>query len=164
MLRNRFAPAWSEQSVYGTWNDLHREIDRLFESALSGTFMGSQWLPAMDVEENADGLRLTFEVPGIDAKDLHVTVENGVLTVSGEKRSEAQGQNGGNETRSFERRYGRFERSVTLPQTVDAEKISARCENGLLIVELAKRAEARPRTIEIRSGEQPKQIKSRNAA
>jgi len=167
MLRNRLSPAVADQSLPGQWSDLRREIDRIFESAFSGDFIGSAWLPAMDVDESQDALRLTFEVPGVSPADLSVTLENGVLTVSGEKRLERQtGESGG--PRGFERRYGRFERSVTLPQSVDPDRVSARCDNGVLTVELPKTAEARPRSIEIKSGSGPKELGSgkgrRNAA
>ena len=151
MLRNRLTPALADQSLLGPWGDLRREIDRLFESAIPGSFIGSAWLPAMDVEESENAVRLTFEIPGVNPADLSVTLENGVLTVSGEKRFERETSEKGR-LQGFERRYGRFERSVALPQTVDADKVSAHCENGVLTIELPKSAEARPRTIEITSG------------
>jgi HSP20 family molecular chaperone IbpA len=75
--------------------DLRREIDRLFEAAITGRPFGfggeSPWTPSMDVEETEDKLRLTFEVPGVNADDLSVTVDNDVLTVSGEKRRATPG-------------------------------------------------------------------------
>jgi len=144
MLRNRVFP------TLDGWGEVHRELDRLFDDAVSGTLVGSNWVPAMDVEESAAGLKLTFEVPGVDPDDLSVTFENGVLTVSGEKRLERKAGNGNGGTRGFERRYGRFERSVTLPQTVDPDRVSAQCRNGVLTLELPKRPEAQPRRIEIK--------------
>jgi HSP20 family protein len=160
MLRNRLIPALSDQSLLGQWRDVRREIDRLFDDVVSGTFVGSSWLPTMDLEESENAVRLTFEVPGVSPENLSLTLENGVLTVSGEKRSEreAQGEAGG--PTAFERQYGRFERSVVLPQTVDVDNVSAHCENGVLTVELPKRAEARPRRIEIDLGSEKKQLRS----
>jgi HSP20 family protein len=160
MLRNRLIPAPSDQALLGQWNDMRREIDRLFDSALGGTFVGSSWWPAMDLEESQNIVRLTFEVPGVSPEHLSVTVENGVLTVSGEKRSERQieGEAGG--PGAFERQYGRFERSIVLPQSVDVDNVSAHSENGVLTIELQKRAEAQPRRIEIGLGGEKKQLRS----
>ena len=159
MLWNRLSPAVADQSLPRHWSDLRREIDRIFESAFAGDFVGSAWVPAMDVEETPDALRLTFEVPGVKPEDLSVTVENGVLTVCGEKHQERDTQENGR-SRGFERRYGRFERSLTLPQGVDPDQVSARYENGVLTVELPKTAEARPRSIPIQAGSGSKQFGS----
>ena len=165
MLRNRFVPAFADDSLSNPWNDLRREIDRLFESAVPGTFIGSTWLPTMDVQETQDGIRLSLEVPGVRPDELKITVENGLLTVAGEKRVEREHQNGAS---GVERRYGRFERTVTLPQGVDADKIVAHCEHGVLTIELPKTAEAKPRTIEISAAPETRQIEAksgkRNAA
>jgi HSP20 family protein len=166
MLRNRLAPALADQSLLPQWSDLRREIDRLFESTVSGGFLGSAWIPPMDVEETGEMIRLSFEVPGVKPSDLHVSIENTVLTVSGEKRFERDTENGES---GSERHYGRFERSVTLPQSVDADNVSARCEHGVLTVELPKTAKARPRSIEIAAGSDAAQLGSgksgkRNAA
>ena len=84
--------------------------------------------------------------------DLNVTVENGVLTVSGEKKFEREAGNEQKGAYRVERRYGRFERSLTLPQSVDAEKVTARYDNGVLTLELPKSAESRKRKIEIGRG------------
>jgi HSP20 family protein len=158
MLRNAF-PSFAEPSLLGRWNGLGREIDRWFDSTVSDTLFSPALQPAMDVQETGDALRLSFEIPGVKPEDLSVTFENGVLTVSGEKKLEQESpdENGG--TR-FERRYGRFERSVTLPGTVDPDKISAHCENGVLTVELVKTPEARPRKIEISGSSQQRQIEA----
>jgi HSP20 family protein len=153
-LRTRGIPALDG------WNGLHRELDRLLDDAVSGTLVGANWVPAMDVEESAAGLKLTFEVPGVDPENLSVTFENGVLTVTGEKRLERKAGNGNGGTHGFERRYGRFERSVTLPQTVDPDRISADCRNGVLTIELPKRPEAQPRRIEISATGQKQELRS----
>jgi HSP20 family protein len=165
MLRNRLGPTFADDSLFGPWSDLRREIDRLFASAVPATFVGSSWLPAMDVQETQDAIRLTLEVPGVRPEELKLTVEHGLLTVSGEKRIEREHTNGAT---GFERRYGRFERTVTLPQSVDAERIAAHCEHGVLTIELPKTAEAKPRTIEISAAPEARQIEAksgkRNAA
>jgi HSP20 family protein len=153
LARNRFVPALSEPSLLGPWSDLRREIDRWFESTLPGTLFSSTWVPAMDVEETEDAVRLSFEVPGVDPEHLSVTVENGTLTIAGEKKFERENRDEKTGSQSHERQYGRFERSVVLPQSVDTDKVSANCTNGVLTIELPKAATARPRTIQITSGE-----------
>jgi HSP20 family protein len=158
MLRTAF-PTLAEPSLLGRWNGLGREIDRWFDSTLSDTLFSPALTPALDVQETEDSLRLSFEVPGVKPEDLSVTFENGILTVSGEKKFEQESQDENTGTR-FERRYGRFERSVTLPRTVDPDKVTAHCDNGVLRIELPKTPEARPRKIEISGSTQQRQIEA----
>ena len=150
--RNRFVAP----TLFEPWSDLRREIDRLFDSALTGTGLGSdtrsQYVPAMDIEESSDRIRLTLEVPGVSPEDLHVTVENNLLTVSGEKRFRRDSDGGRRGSQLLERRYGRFQRSVMLPESVEADAIAAHFENGVLTVELPKSARSRRRTISIGLG------------
>ena len=162
-LRNRFGtPALFESSLE-PWSDLRREIDRLFDSMLSSSSSSSgqgaqgmqSWMPLMDIEDDDDHLRLSFEIPGVNPDDVNVTVENGVLTISGEKKFEREMGNEQKGPYRVERRYGRFERSLTLPQSVDAEKVTARCDNGVLTLELPKSVESRKRKIEIGRGNGP---------
>ena len=152
MLRNRFVAP----TLFEPWSDLRREIDRVFDSAITGTPIGvngqSQYLPAMDIEETSDKIRLTLEVPGVSPEDVEITVENKLLTVSGEKRFRRESGKGREGSHLIERRYGRFERSVMLPETVDADSIAAHFENGVLTVELPKSARSRRRTIAIGLG------------
>jgi HSP20 family protein len=157
MLRNRFATPTLFESSLEPWSDLRREIDRLFDSVLPSTSSNGvtgvqSWMPLMDVEDEDELLRLSFEIPGVNPDDVNVTVENGVLTVSGEKKFERQTSNEKKGPYSIERRYGRFERSLTLPQSVDADKVTAHYENGVLTLELPKSAESRKRKIEIGRG------------
>jgi HSP20 family protein len=152
MLYSSAIPSFAAEPFFGRLSGLRREIDRWFDSTLSENLLAGEWIPAMDVQETGDGLRLSFEVPGVNPEDLSVTFENGVLTVSGEKKFEFQTGDENAGTRGYERRYGRFERSVTLPQSVDPDQVSAHCENGVLTIELPKTAEARPRKIEIGRG------------
>ena len=114
----------------------------------------------MDVEERDDRIRLSFEIPGVDRDDVSVTVENGVLTVSGEKKSERETSEGVDGSRVVERRYGRFERSLALPQSVDPDRVSGRYENGVLVLDLPKSAESRRRTIEIGAGKEQQSLES----
>jgi HSP20 family protein len=160
MLRNRFVAP----TLFEPWSDLRREIDRAFDSALTGLPLGSngrpQYMPAMDIEESSDKIRLTLEVPGVSPEDLEIAVENNVLTVSGEKRFRRESGNDRDSSHLVERRYGRFERSVMLPETVDADSIAAHFENGVLTVELPKSPRSRRRTIAIGLGAKEKEVES----
>ena len=153
MLRNfAVSPLTDPQFFAGRLGDLRREIDRWFDSTATENLFGTVLTPAMDVQEHEDALRLSIEVPGVKPEDLHVSFENGVLTVSGEKKFEQETGDENTGARSFERRYGRFERSVVLPPSVDPDNVTATCENGVLTIDLPKTAEARPRKIEIGRG------------
>ena len=125
--------------------DVHRELDRVFDSENIGT----GWRPlATDVVESTDDVRVTMEIPGIDATEIDITIDNNVLRISGEKRavrSEGEGA-----YRLTERRYGRFERAFVLPRDVRSDAVDASYENGVLMVVLPKREEAKPRKVEVR--------------
>jgi len=105
------------------------------------------WMPAVDVLETKDGLQITAELPGIDPKDVDVTIENGVLTIRGERNFEKAAE--GETYHRVERVYGTFERSFTLPSSLNAEKIEARFKNGVLTLTIPKREEAKPKPIKI---------------
>ena len=123
---------------------LHREVNRLFDdvfrnfaaTAVSGFDM-VDW-PRVELAETEKELRITAELPGLDEKDVEITVEDGVLTLHGEKRSEIEDKDRG----YTERSYGRFERRIGLPNGVDREKAGATFKNGVLTVTLPKTAEA----------------------
>jgi HSP20 family protein len=146
--RNRFGttPLSGPEPLF----DLRREIDDLFDSFFNGGHLSAgdpQWVPAMDVEETDDAMRLTLEVPGVRPEDLSVSVHDGILTVTGEKKVESR--EGGKGSRGYERRFGRFERSMTLPSSVDADRVAARYDNGVLAIDLPRSERAHPRRIEI---------------
>ena len=133
--------------------DVHRELDRVFDSGN----MGSNWRPlATDVIETTDEVRVVMELPGIDASELELTIDNNVLRVSGEKR--AMHTDEGAAWRLTERRYGRFERSFVLPRDVRPDTVDASYDNGVLTVVLPKREEAKPRRVEVRSAPSTREI------
>lgn len=157
MLWNRLATPTLFESSLEPWSDLRREIDRLFDSALWGGAQNDgqsaqNRVPPMDVADEDDLLRLSFEIPGVKPEDLNVTVESGMLTVSGEKKYERRTGDGQKGPYSMERRYGRFERTIALPPSVDTDNVTARYENGVLTLELPKAAESRKRRIAIGRG------------
>ena len=107
----------------------------------------SNFAPAVDVYEDEHNITLNIEVPGIDEKDINVSIENNTLTVRGERRFEKDEKE--ENFQRVERMYGSFTRSFTLPNTVDLEQISAHYEKGVLKIRLAKKAEAKPKLIKV---------------
>jgi HSP20 family protein len=147
-----FPTLWRAE-VPSAWNDLfqtRREIDRVFDRLAGGAgSMTGPWMPVVDVRETKDALEVVAELPGLRLEDVEVNIENNILSISGEKKQEVTEGSPEAEYHLVERRCGRFERSFTLPRTVDAGKISARFENGLLTVHLPKAEAAKPRRVEI---------------
>jgi HSP20 family protein len=108
------------------------------------------WIPPVDIVEEKDRILLTAELPGFKDNDIQIQMEGGVLTLRGERKSEAEKE--GRTFHRMERSYGQFVRSFTLPNNVDRENVKASFANGLLEIELPKREEAKPRQIKISSG------------
>jgi HSP20 family protein len=108
----------------------------------------SAFTPSFEVKETSDAFVLRADVPGVAEKDLDVAVHNGVLSVSGSRASEERKE--GESYAIYERQYGSFSRSFALPDLADGERIEAKLENGVLTLTVAKKAEAKPRKIEIR--------------
>jgi HSP20 family protein len=104
--------------------------------------------PALDILEGKDAFALSFDLPGFEKEDIKIAVNEGVLTVSGERKADEAGDE--NYFHYFERPCGNFSRSFRLPEYVNADAIKAAYKNGVLILELAKKEEAKPRTIEIK--------------
>lgn len=145
-----------------TYRNPWRELDhltnrlaRMFEGDDGGFPMPSsvgRWTPAVSVEETQDELILTAELPGMGSDDVDVELENNILTIRGEKQEERREEDANRRYHLWERSFGSFQRSFTLPRTVKAEEISAAFENGLLRVRMPKAPEARSRRIQIGSG------------
>ena len=106
-----------------------------------------QWRPVADVQETGDAYRLQLDIPGVDPKDINITLENGVLTVRGERAGEATSEDHG--YRRIERAQGRFARRFGLPDDADADAITAKGENGVLAIHIAKREQDKPRQIAV---------------
>jgi HSP20 family protein len=133
---------------------VQREFDRVLDGQENG---GATWMPAMDIVETADEVLCHLEVPGLTAEDIEIRVQDNVLVVAGEKKQRAEQQKEG-AFRSVERRYGRFERSFTLPRTIDAANVKARQENGVLTIALPKAETAKPRRIEIEAPSRAREL------
>jgi HSP20 family protein len=112
-----------------------------------GVTTGGEWTPAVDVIENEHALTIKAELPGIDAKDVAVTVDNNILTLKGERHAEKEVKK--ENYHRVERAYGRFARSFALPAFADAEKVKADFKNGLLTVTIPKKENAKTRAIEV---------------
>jgi HSP20 family protein len=108
----------------------------------------SAFVPAFEVKETNDSFILKADVPGVVEKDLDIAVHNGVLTVSGVRQAEERKE--GESYALYERQYGSFSRSFALPDMADGDRIDANLSNGVLTLAIAKKAEAKPRKIEIK--------------
>jgi len=106
--------------------------------------------PPVDIYEDEHNIVLKIEVPGIDEKDIDVRIQNNTLTVHGERKIEKDEKE--ENFRRIERQYGSFVRSFTLPSTVDPGQVSAHCDKGVLMISLAKKAEAKPTQIKVNVG------------
>ena len=130
-------------------DELNRLFGRTFGSELTRRSAAGSWMPALDVFETQDKLVAKMDLPGVDPKEVEVSVEDSTLTVSGTREftQETDEQN----YHRVERRYGQFSRSITLPQTVDAEKVEASFDKGVLTIDIPKTEKARPKRIEVRA-------------
>ena len=130
-----------------------RRMDRLFNDPIARHAgegdepLETSWVPAVDVHESDKAITLRAELPGLTKDDVDLTVDNGRLTVRGEKKLEKEETEG--DYRRIESRYGAFYRSFPLPDAIDAEKIEANLDNGVLNVTLPKAEEAKPKRIEV---------------
>ncbi|HWD94463.1 MAG TPA: Hsp20/alpha crystallin family protein [Verrucomicrobiae bacterium] len=140
--------AWSN---FGGLSTLRNEIDRLLEAPLSELARTSHLLsgstPALDVFEDKDSFVLQAELPGMKKEDIDVSLHDGTLSISGERKNEIKSE--GAEVYRAERFFGRFQRTVKLPAAVAADKIKAQYQNGVLTVTLPKSEEAKPKQIDV---------------
>ena len=116
----------------------------------SGTATATAWAPALDISERKDAYLVTVELPGVEADDLDITLEDGLLTIQGERHFAHDSSE--QQFHRVERRYGAFRRSITLPAHVMAEGIQASADNGVLQILVPKMEEATPKRIQVRPG------------
>ena len=131
---------------------LNRFLDEAFAGMPTpeqGSVVTSAWFAPTDVSEDAAGIRISLEVPGVNPDDVKLSLENNLLTIRGEKRQQAEQKD--ERLHRFERTYGTFERTFVLPSTVDPEKIEAKADAGVLTVVLPKAERARPREIPVKA-------------
>ena len=143
---------------YQPWSvvsQLQNEINRVFGSLndAESNSATSEWSPAVDVREYADRFQLLLDVPGVDPKDVEITLDSGVLTVSGSRTEEKPVTPEGSEApqqQRVERPIGRFYRRFILPDTADAENVNASGRDGVLEIAIPKQPKAQPRKIKVR--------------
>ena len=141
---------------YQPWNilnELNREMGSLLNGPRAGTEDGSSvatsaWTPAVDIKEEDTKFVITADIPGVDPTDIDVTMENGILTIKGERKFEDQKESEG--YRRVERMHGPFYRRFSLPDHADASKISAKSSHGVLEVTVPKVEKVQPRRIEVK--------------
>jgi len=140
---------------------LQNEMNRLFGSVFDTPPQGNggtlrRWMPAMDLVETEDHFVLRADLPGLSEEDVNIEVEERVLTISGERKAEHTENKDG--YHRVERAFGSFSRSLTLPEGVNAEAVSASFDRGVLEVRIPKPEQRKPRKISIGVGGQPKTI------
>jgi len=123
------------------------EFNRLFDTLFQPVNSSQRWAPAMDLVEADDHFVLKADLPGLGDDDVNIEVQDGTLTISGERKSETEKREKG--WYRVERSFGRFSRSLSLPEGVDADKIEASFDKGVLEVRIPKPEERKPRRIEI---------------
>ena len=147
--------SWESLREFSAMQDRMNRMNRLVresygpeipEEALTTTTLA----PPVDIYEDEHDIILKIEVPGIDDKDIDVSIQNNTLTVRGERKIEKEEKE--ENFRRVERQYGSFTRSFTLPSSVDPGQVSAHCDKGVLKINLAKRAEAKPTQIKVNVG------------
>lgn len=126
---------------FGRLTSLQEELDRLFESPLRA------WAPVLDVREDKDNFVIRAELPGLKREEIEVSLQDGALVISGERKFEKTEE--GVEVHRQERYYGKFQRALTLPEPVAADKVKADYKDGVLTVTLPKTEEAKPKKIDV---------------
>jgi HSP20 family protein len=139
---------------------LQQEMNRLFGNFTDpqGASATRRWAPAMDLVETPDEYVLRADLPGMSEQDVSIEFEGNVLTIAGERKAEHEEQAEGHYR--VERSSGRFSRSLTLPEGVDADAIQARFDRGVLEIRVPKPAQRKPQRVQIAVGDQPKTIES----
>ncbi|MFQ5625758.1 MAG: Hsp20/alpha crystallin family protein [Methyloligellaceae bacterium] len=149
---------WTKSMLTRTepWTAMHQlqeEMNRVFGNVLTreddaSSIVTSRWTPAVDIKVENDRFVIHADVPGVDPQDIEVTMENGVLTIKGERAGESSEEDD-NGYRRLERMHGVFHRRFSLPDTADADGISATGKNGVLEVVIPKKAALQPKRIKV---------------
>ncbi len=158
-----FITRWDPFREFVTLQD---RMNRLFRDSFGDVreegLTTTTFAPPVDVYEDEHSVTLKIEVPGIDEKDIDVRIENNTLTVHGERKFEKEEKE--ENYRRVERQYGSFTRTFTLPNTVDTDKVQADYDKGVLKIQLAKKAEAKPKQIKVNVGQKTLEAKGPKAA
>lgn len=141
------------QDAWGVMPRLQEEINRLFGNARENDSSSAtaMWIPLVDIHEYADRFELYVDLPGVDPSTVELTLDGGILTLSGQRLQPIREDNEEAQGRRVERGHGQFHRRFVLPDTVDGEKVNATGSHGVLTVTIPKQAKAMPRRIQIGS-------------
>lgn len=136
----------------GLLNQLQRELERSQGATTGdGSIATAEWAPAVDIKEAADKFVLHADIPGVKPEEIDVSMEDGVLTIKGEKKTEATNEQEG--YKRVERHYGSFYRRFSLPDTANADGISATSKHGVLEIVIPKRETVKPKKINVSNAE-----------
>lgn len=148
----RTSPALSASPILRGWEDMHKEMDRIFDNVFGDVFSAAPLAPAgyganlmaldLDVAETDKAYVITADLPGLEEKDIDLSVADGVLTLKGEKRQEEETK--GKTFHRIERSYGSFKRTLQLPDNADENAVNATMKNGVLKIEVGKSARSEP--------------------
>ena len=138
---------------WGLLNQLQKELERSRDDKSGeGAVATAEWAPAVDIKEEVDKFVIHADIPGVKPEDIEVSMEAGVLTVKGEKESEANTETEG--YKRVERTYGSFYRRFSLPDTADGDAINAKCKHGVLEIIIPKREAVKPKRISVVAAEE----------
>ena len=146
--------AISKWNPFNELNDLHKRLSTLLTDGGSGLaeateLKNADWQPAVDISEDENEYLVTADLPEVKKEEVQVGVENGVLTIAGERKSEIDEKDEKKKFHRIERHFGRYVRTFRLPEDVDDQKIQAKFENGVLRVHLPKGADTPSRKIKV---------------
>lgn len=146
MAITRYSP-WTQPSRFQ--DEMKQVFDRFFadDETDQSNVVTSQWTPRVDIKEEDKRFVILADIPGVDPKDIDVSMDKGILTIRGERKSEAKEQNG--KVTRVERSYGAFYRRFALPDSADADGISATGKHGVLEISIPKKPETTPRRISV---------------
>lgn len=143
----------ARSGLENSFDIFQREIGSLFNDFFSiqpGSLFENQWVPAIDASEESDKIRVKAEIPGLSEKDIDLQIENGILTISGNKQEVNHTEEKGS-LRVSERKYGSFRRSIRLPQDINTDGITAVHKNGVLEIDIPKSGKSKATKVEIKS-------------
>jgi HSP20 family protein len=151
MFEEVLAMSVTRYEPWGTLSELQREMNRVFNSMEGADSSGATagWIPAVDIYEYADRFAIAVDLPGVEPAHVDIHLDNGVLTLSGERVAPATAGSERAQQRRIERGQGRFFRRFVLPDSVDAENVKATSANGVLAIDIPKQAKATPRRIAV---------------
>lgn len=145
------SPDLSAWPTLDRWSNLREELNSLFDlpfpANLNRQDLFSGWSPALDLYQNNDNLVAVVELPGMRKEDIEISLHDGTLTISGERKSSSS--NNGDKAERTERYFGSFRRSISLPARVDTNKVNATYRDGILTVTMPKAEEAKPKRIDV---------------